>query len=76
MEGRRLFRLRQRGASLTIVGGYGRIPSGEQVTQRAVGSAGLGLQKPMSAFLRPLHLVSLGKAFADDEVDGGFGEGG
>jgi len=62
--------------SLTIVGGYGRIPGGEQVTQRAVGSAGLGLQKPMSAFLRPLHLVSLGKAFADDEVDGGPDEGG
>src|SRR3954454_17149659 len=44
------------GLCLIIIGTEGGIPGGEQVTQRAVGSAGLGLQKPMSAFLRPLHL--------------------
>ena len=36
---------------LTIVGGHGRIPGGEQITQRAVEGARSGLQEPMSAFL-------------------------
>ena len=36
---------------LTIVGGHGWIPGGEQVVQRAVEGAGSGLQEPMSAFL-------------------------
>jgi len=30
----------------------------------------------MSTFPRPLHLLLLGKAPANDEIDGGFGEGG
>jgi hypothetical protein len=61
---------------LDIVGGHSRIPGGEQVAQRAVEGAGSGLQEPMSAFLRPLHLLLLGEAPADNEVDGGLGEGG
>ena len=61
---------------LDIVGGHGRIPGGEPVVQRAVEGAGAGLQEPMSAFPRPLHLLLLGEAPADDEVDGGFGESG
>jgi hypothetical protein len=61
---------------LNIVGGHGRIPGGEQVAQRAVEGSGSGLQEPMGTFLRPLHLLLLGEALADDEVDGGFGEGG
>jgi hypothetical protein len=51
-------------------------PSGEQVAQRTIDGFGLGLQRQMSAFLRRLHLLFLGKAFADDEVDGGLGEPG
>ena len=61
---------------LTIVGGHGRIPGGEQVVERAVEGAGSGLQEEVGPFLGPLHLLLLGKAPADDEVDGGFGEGG
>src|SRR5215204_3148697 len=34
------------------------------------------LSEPMGTFLRPLHRLLLGKASADDEVDGGFGKGG
>ena len=64
------------GVRLDIVGGHGRIPGGEQVVQRAVEGAGSGLQEPVGPFLRPLHLLLLGEAPADDEVDGGFGEGG
>jgi hypothetical protein len=45
---------------LTLVGGHGRIPSGEQVMQRAVESAGSGLQEPMGSFLGPLHLLLSG----------------
>jgi hypothetical protein len=44
--------------------------------QRAVESAGSGLQEPMGTFLGPLHLLLLGEAPADDEVDGGLGKGG
>src|SRR4051794_27928536 len=61
---------------LTIVGRHGRIPGGEQVVERAVESAGSGLQEAVGTFLRPLHLLLLGKAPADDEIDGGFGKGG
>jgi hypothetical protein len=61
------------GQSLIIVGGHGWIPDCEQVAQRAVESAGSGLQEPMGAFPRPLHLLLLGEAPADDEVEGGFG---
>jgi hypothetical protein len=53
---------------LDIVGGHGRIPGGEQVAQRAIEGAGSGLQEPMGSFLRPLHLLLLGEAPADDEV--------
>src|SRR4051795_2610873 len=41
---------------LVVVGSHGRIPSGEQVAQRAVESFGSGLQEPVGALLRPLHL--------------------
>jgi len=61
---------------LDIVGGHGWIPGCEQVVERAVEGAGSGLQEPMGTFLRPLHLLLLGEAPADDEVDGGFGKGG
>jgi hypothetical protein len=43
--------------SLTIVGGHGRILGCEQVMQHAVGSAGLGLQKHMSAAF--VHIRSI-----------------
>src|SRR3954467_12858260 len=41
--------------------------------QRAVERAGSGLQEPMGTFLGPLHLLLLGEAPADDEVDVGKG---
>jgi hypothetical protein len=44
--------------------------------ERAIEGAGSGLQEEVGPFLRPLHLLLLGKAPADDEVDGGFGKGG
>ena len=55
---------------LVVVGGHGRIPRGEQVAQRAVEGFGSGLQEQVGALLRPLHLLLLGKAPADHEVDG------
>jgi len=54
---------------LIVVGSQGRIPSGEQVAQRAVEGFGPGLQEPVGADLRPLHLLLLGEAPADHEVD-------
>src|SRR3954470_9047395 len=60
---------------LDIIGGHRRIPGGEQVVEGAVKGARSSLQEPMSTFLRPLHLLFLGEAPADDEIDGGFGKG-
>src|SRR3954469_8519151 len=61
---------------LVVVGSHGRIPSGEQVAQRAIESFGSGLQEPVGPLLRPLHLLFLGEASADHEVDGGLSERG
>src|SRR5919112_940792 len=61
---------------LVVVGSHGRIPSGEQVAQCAVESFGSGLQEPVGALLRPLHLLFLGEASADHEVDSGLSERG
>src|SRR4051812_27587039 len=61
---------------LVVVDSHGRIPSGEQVAQRPVESFGSGLQEPVGALLRPLHLLFFGKTPTDHEVDGGFNEGG
>ena len=33
------------------------------------------MQEEVGTFPRPLHLLLLGETPADDEVDGGFGEG-
>src|SRR3954454_4662054 len=62
--------------NLVVVDSHGRIPSGEQVAQRPVESFGSGLQEPVGALLRPLHLLFLGETPADHEVDGGLGERG
>jgi hypothetical protein len=43
------------------------------VPSRGFGSC---LQEEVGPFLRPLHLLLFGEASADDEVDGGFHEGG
>jgi hypothetical protein len=55
--------------NLIVVGSHSRIPGGEQVAQRAVEGFGSGLQEQVGALLRPLHLLFLGKAPADHEVD-------
>jgi hypothetical protein len=57
-----------RGGAWTSLAGMARMPFGEQVTQRAVESAGSGLQEPMSPFLRPLHRLFLGKALGMLEI--------
>ena len=61
---------------MIVVDGHGRIPPGEQVAQCAVESFGSGLQEQVGAILGPLHLLLLGEAPADHEVDRGFREGG
>jgi hypothetical protein len=44
--------------------------------ERAVEGAGSGLQEEVGSFPGPLHLLLLGKAPADNEIDGGFSKGG
>src|SRR3954447_10919035 len=44
--------------------------------QGAVERAGADLHQPVGAELRPLHLLLLGEAFVDHDVDRGFHEGG
>jgi hypothetical protein len=57
---------------LIVIDGHVRIPPDEQVAQRAVESFGSHLQEPIDAELRTLHLLLLGEAPIDYEVDDGF----
>ena len=59
-----------------VICGHGRVPSSERLPQSAVEGLGAGLQEQVGAGLGPLHLLLLGKALADYEVDGGLDEGG
>src|SRR6478735_2704984 len=59
-----------------VVGGHSRVPRGERLAQGAVERAGADLHQPVGAELRPLHLLLLGEALVDHDVDRGFYEGG
>ena len=64
------------GWHLGVICGHGRVPFSERLRQSAVEGLGAGLQEQVGAGLGPLHLLLLGEALADHEVDGGLGEGG
>ena len=59
-----------------VICGHGRVPFSKSLRQSAVEGLGPGLQEQVGAGLGPLHLLLLGEALADHEIDGGFDEGG
>src|SRR3954469_7961397 len=61
---------------LGVVGDHGRVPRDEGLPECAVEGLGSGLQEPVGTELRPLHLLLLGKALTDHDVDGRLYEAG
>ena len=59
----------------SVICGHGRVPFSEGLRQGAIEGLGAGLQEQVGTGLGPLHLLLLGKALADHEVDSGFREG-
>jgi hypothetical protein len=61
------------GVGIVVVGEAG-IPSLEEGPQRTVKGTCSRLQQQVRASRRPLHLLTLGKTFADDSVHRGLGQ--
>jgi len=57
-----------------VVVGKARVPPLEEAPKRTVKGTRSRLQQQVCASRRPLHLLTLGKAFADDSVHRGLGQ--